>query len=217
MGRPNLRRGAMALTHEQIDTAITAVAQQDAAVARWLAHVGTPQPRVLPHGYETLFRALVSQQISVAAARGILAKLEAMLGDITDPVRVLAASDEMLRSGGLSRQKIGYARALADAVVSGALDFDALPALDDEAAIARISAIRGFGRWSAQMYLMFAEGRTDLWAPDDMALQEGVRRLCGLAERPKPKATLALVEPWRPHRTAMALFCWHVYAAKAPL
>lgn len=207
----------MPSTAEQIRTALDAVAAHDADVCRWLTQVGYPEPRRRPPGYNTLLRALIGQQISVKAAAGIYAKLEAVLGDLHDPARVIAASDETMRAGGLSRQKISYARALAEALVSGGLDLERLSALDEEEAIAAIAAVRGFGRWSAQMYLMFAESRTDVWAPDDLGLQEGLRRIRGLAERPKGKATTAMVDAWRPHRTTMALFCWHVYANSAPV
>lgn len=204
-------------TAAQITQALDAVAAIDPDVRRWLAKVGYPEPRSRPRGYNTLLRALIGQQISVKAAAGIYAKLETVLGDLHDPARVIAATDDMLRSGGLSRQKVSYARALAEALVSGALDLDLLPALDDQAATLAISSIRGFGPWSAQMYLMFAERRPDVWAPDDLALQEGVRRIRGLPLRPKGRETLELVANWRPHRTVLALFCWHVYANSTPL
>lgn len=207
----------MSATALSIKIALDEVADRDRDVARWLGQVGYPQPRSRPRGFNTLLRALIGQQISVKAAAGIYAKLEGLIGDMHSPATILAAQDETLRSGGLSRQKVSYARALSEALVCGALDLDALPALDDAKAAAAISAIRGFGPWSAQMYLMFAEQRPDVWAADDLALQEGLRRIRGLPERPKAKATHDLVEIWRPHRTTLALFCWHVYANSVPL
>jgi DNA-3-methyladenine glycosylase II len=200
-----------------IARALDELAARDADVARWRARVGDPPPRIRPRGYPTLLRALVGQQISVAAATGIHARLAAALGDVDDPARVLAATDDALRAVGLSRQKVEYARALADAVASGRLDFDELVQLDDEAAIAKIAGIRGFGRWSAEIYLMFGERRPDVFAADDLAIQEGLRRLRGMAERPRGKAARALGDAFRPHRTTACLFLWRVYADKSPL
>lgn len=207
----------MGLSATQLKKAINAVARVDSRVAAGLAEVGLPEPRHRPTGYNALLRTLVAQQISVAAARSIYARLEAALGDLESPAVILAADDETLRAGGLSRQKIAYARALAAAVEAGVLDFAALAGMDDEAAIAVLSSVKGFGRWSAEIYLLFAEGRADIWPADDLGLQEGVRRLLKLADRPRPKALRALTEDWRPHRGAMAVFCWHYYANSAPL
>ena len=112
---------------------------------------------------------------------------------------------------GLSRQKQGYARSLAELVVSGALPLDALPE-DDEEAIAYLTKVKGIGRWSAEIYLLFAEGRADIWPAGDLAVQEGVKRILLLEERPTEKPTRELAENWRPHRGAAAIFTWHYYA-----
>ena len=120
------------------------------------------------------------------------------------------ASDEALRAGGLSRQKAGYARSLADEVTSGRLDLANLPG-DDEEAIAALVRIKGIGRWSAEIYLLFAEGRPDIWPAGDLAVQAGLAKLLNLPERPSEKATRQLAEKWRPHRGATAIFTWHCY------
>ncbi|HEY4545979.1 MAG TPA: DNA-3-methyladenine glycosylase 2 family protein [Pedomonas sp.] len=203
----------MGLTSEQLAAGLNQIAKTDPRVAQALARVGLPEPRHRPCGYNALLRTLIAQQISVHAARSIYAKLEAGLGNLETPEAVLAAEDETLRACGLSRPKIVYARSLAEAVASGRLDFEALRHMGDEEAIAVLSSVKGFGRWSAEIYLLFAEGRPDIWPADDLALQEAVRRLTGLAERPKMKATRQLAEIWRPHRGAMAIFGWHYYAA----
>ena len=127
------------------------------------------------------------------------------------PARALLDADfDALRACGLSRQKQGYARSLCELVTSGALDLDSLPA-DDEAAIAELTRIKGIGRWSAEIYLLFAEGRPDIWPAGDLAVQEGLRKLLALDSRPDEKATRALAESWRPHRGAAAIFTWHCY------
>ena len=117
-------------------------------------------------------------------------------------------SDEALRTAGLSRQKISYAKSLAEEVLSGRLDFDNLPA-DDEQAVAHLTAVKGIGRWTAEIYLLFAEGRPDIFPAGDLAVQIEIGVIMGLDGRPTEKAVRALAEPWRPHRGAAAVFAWH--------
>ena len=204
----------MGLNAEQIETAVASVAERDAHVRDGLRAVGLPEPRIGEPGFPSLLRVMVAQQLSVKAAATIWARLEALLADVT-PETLLAHSDDALRGAGLSRQKAAYARTLAEASASGALDFAAIAGLSDEDAVAEISAVKGFGRWSAEIYLMFCEGRPDLMPAADLGLQAGLQRLKGLETRPTAKDMPALVEPWRPHRSAMALFLWHYYAKTA--
>jgi DNA-3-methyladenine glycosylase II len=138
------------------------------------------------------------------------AKLEAGYGSPPDLKRILTATDEELRVAGISRQKAGYARSLAELVLSGELDLATLPA-DDEEAIALLTRIKGIGRWSAEIYLLFAEGRADVWPAGDLAVQIEIGRLLGLDERPSEKQLRDLAEPWRPHRGAAAVLAWHSY------
>ena len=200
----------MGLSAEQLKTALDALAQREPAFAAGIARAGYPEPRIRDRGYETLLRTIIGQQVSVAAAQSIWNKLAAALGDLTDPAKVAAASDETLRAAGLSRQKASYARSLADEIASGRLDLTCLPA-DDEEAIAQLVRIKGIGRWSAEIYLLFAEGRTDIWPAGDLAVQAEIGRMLGLDERPSEKAVRALAEAWRPHRGAAAIFAWHHY------
>jgi DNA-3-methyladenine glycosylase II len=137
-------------------------------------------------------------------------KLEAQLGADVRPEVLLASSFDDLRVCGLSRQKQGYARSLCELVISGELDLEALP-VDDEAAIAQLTRIKGIGRWSAEIYLLFAEGRPDIWPAGDLAVQAGLHRLLKLAERPSESLARKLAEPWQPHRGAAAIFTWHCY------
>jgi DNA-3-methyladenine glycosylase II len=118
-----------------------------------------------------------------------------------------------MRACGFSRPKIAYARGLATAILDGTLPLDGLAAMEEEAAIAALTALRGFGRWSAEIYLLFALNRADTFPADDLALQVGYQRLKRLAARPTAKALRTAVEPWRPHRGAAALFLWHCYGA----
>jgi len=158
----------------------------------------------------TLLHTIVGQQVSVAAARSMWAKLESAYGSPPDLAAILNASDESLRAAGLSRQKAGYARSLAGLVLNGELDLGALPT-DDEEAIAELIKIKGIGRWSAEIYLLFAEGRADVWPAGDLAVQIEVGRLLELPGKPAEKHLRELAEAWRPYRGAAAVLAWHSY------
>ncbi|MEG8222781.1 DNA-3-methyladenine glycosylase [Sphingobium sp. D43FB] len=200
----------MVTTAQQLRDSLDAIAAIEPGFAAALARAGYPEPRVREPGYETLLRTIVGQQVSVASAGAVWRKLEAELGEGCAPDVLLARDYDALRACGLSRQKQGYARSLAEMVVSGALDLHALPA-DDEDAIAQLVRIKGIGRWSAEIYLLFAEGRPDIWPAGDLAVQIETGRILGLPERPSEKATRALADAWRPHRGAAAIMAWHHY------
>lgn len=205
----------MGLTAEQLNPSIDELCRREAAFGVVLDKHGYPEPRVRERGYATLVRTIVGQQVSVKAAASMYAKLDALIG-ATDPAAMAAASDERLREAGMSRQKAGYLRSLAELVQSGELDLDHLPE-DDEEAIAELTKIKGIGRWSAEIYLLFAEGRTDIWPAGDLAIQIAVGQILGHAERPSEKAIRELAEAWRPHRGAAAIFAWHHYNGDATL
>jgi len=200
----------MVQTVKSLNTALDALAAIEPAFTVALQRAGYPEPRVRDRGYATLLRTIMGQQVSVAAAQSIWNKLEAQIGDLTDPATVAAASDEQLRAAGLSRQKVSYARSLAEEVTSGRLDFAQLPE-DDEDAIAQLVKIKGIGRWSAEIYLLFAEGRPDIWPAGDLAVQIEIGRILGHDERPPEKLMRELAEAWRPHRGAAAILAWHHY------
>jgi DNA-3-methyladenine glycosylase II len=156
-------------------------------------------------GFESLLDAIVSQQLSVAAADAIMARMQA--AGLVVPERILAADDALLRACGLSRQKIGFARALAE---SG-IDYSGLHDLPDEDVIARLVAVRGIGRWTAEIYAMFSLGRADVFAPGDLALQEAARHLFGLEARPSERALRGMAQPWSPWRGVAARLLWAYY------
>ncbi|GLS99954.1 DNA-3-methyladenine glycosidase [Sphingobium jiangsuense] len=180
------------------------------ALGAAIERLGYPETRVRAPGYETLLRTIVGQQVSVAAAASVWNRLEALLDTGCPPDRLLDQSEEALRACGLSRQKQGYARSLAELVVSGAIDLHALPA-DDEEAIATLVRIKGIGRWSAEIYLLFAEGRPDIWPAGDLAVRIAIGELLGLPDRPDERQIREIAERWRPHRSAAALLAWHHY------
>lgn len=198
------------MTRLSHDGAVAWLTARDQDLARAVALAGVPPPRRRNPGFAALMQIIVEQQVSIAAGRAIWARLEAGLGRIA-PDQVLAAPDDLLRGCGLSGQKARYARALADSLRCGALDLAALDALPDAEAVAALSRIRGIGRWTAEIYLMFALGRPDLWPAHDIALAEGVARLKGLAARPKPAELDLLAAGWGPHRSTAALIVWRYY------
>jgi 3-methyladenine DNA glycosylase/8-oxoguanine DNA glycosylase len=154
----------MVRSKHSIRTHVEALAGREPAFARVVEQHGVPEPRNSEPGAHTLLRTIVGQQVSVAAARSMWSKLEAAFGAPPDLNRLLVASDEELRAAGMSRQKSGYIRSLAQLVTSGELDLTNLPK-DDEDAIALLTKIKGIGRWSAEIYLLFAEGRADVFPP----------------------------------------------------
>ena len=200
----------MGLSADAIRNGLDAIAASEPGIARAITLAGYPEARIRERGYATLLRTIVGQQVSVAAAASMWRKLEAHLGPEVSATLLLESHFDELRACGLSRQKQGYARSLCEMVVSGELTFDALPA-DDEEAIALLTQIKGIGRWSAEIYLLFAEGRPDIWPAGDLAVQAGLHKILGLDERPSEKRTRELAESWRPHRGAAAIFTWHCY------
>jgi DNA-3-methyladenine glycosylase II len=200
----------MVRTTTTIKKHVQALAKREPAFARVIEQHGVPEPRSSEPGAHTLLRTIVGQQVSVAAARSMWSKLEAAFGSPPDLGRLLAATDEELRAAGMSRQKSGYIRSLAELVLSGELDLDALPE-DDEEAIALLSRIKGIGRWSAEIYLLFAEGRPDVFPAGDLAVMIELGELLGLPGKPSEKHLRELAEPWRPYRGAAAVLAWHSY------
>ena len=195
------------------------IIETDADVAEGAAHLAAREPRFaaalaltgpLPlrrraDGFETLFSAIVSQQVSTAAATAIWNRLAAL--GATDPAGLLAATDEALRAAGLSRQKVAYGRAIA----AGGLDFAALRALPDEAIVAELTRIKGIGVWTAEIYAMFSLGRADVFAPGDLALQDAAHRLFELDARPTEKALREMSLAWSPWRSVAARLLWAYY------
>lgn len=173
--------------------------------ARVLPQIGPIPLRRRPDGFAAILDAVISQQLSVASANAIARKLAA--AGLDTPPAILAASDETLRACGLSAPKIRYLRGISAA----GLDFDALAALPDDEVIAILTALPGIGRWTAEIYLMFALGRADAFCPDDLALQESARLMYGLPERPKGRALAELARPWQPWRSVAARGLWAYY------
>jgi DNA-3-methyladenine glycosylase II len=189
--------------------ALAELARRDADIEEAWAMVGDPPPRRRPKGFPALIGSIVAQQVSAAAARAIWGRLLAA-GPLT-PERFLALTEPELRSIGFSRQKILYGRGIAMAIQSGDLNFRRLHRMEDEAAIAELVRLKGIGRWTAEIYLLFGLQRLDIWPADDLGLQVGVQRLKRLESRPGRPALIEIAEPWRPWRGVAARFIWHYY------
>lgn len=193
--------------------------ETDADVAEGAAHLAAIEPRFAaaleqtgslplrrrPDGFAALFGAIVSQQVSTAAAAAIWGRLEAI--GAHEPAGLLALGEADLRAAGLSRQKVAYGRAIAEA----GLDFEALRGLPDAEVVAVLTRIRGIGVWTAEIYAMFSLGRADVFAPGDLALQEAAARLFALPRRPSERALRTMAEAWTPWRAVAARLLWAYY------
>lgn len=173
--------------------------------ARLLPGLGPLPLRRRADGFGAMLDAVVSQQLSTHSAAAIAARLRN--AGLDRPAAIAGATDEALRACGLSGQKIRYLRG----IVAAGVDWDGLRTMPDEAVIERLTALPGIGRWTAEIYLMFALGRTDAFAPADLALQEAARLAYDLPARPTPRALAAMAEPWRPWRSVAARALWAHY------
>ena len=203
---------ATKLTDKTLPTALAFLAEACPRMKSALERCGPPPIRRRAGGFPGLLRILTGQQVSVAAGDAIFAKLEA--AGAVAPEVVLAMAEDDLRALGLSRPKARYAKAIAEAVNSGALCFKRQSAAPLEEAVAEMTAIKGVGPWTAEIYQMFCVGRPDLLPVGDLALREAAGRLYDLPERPTQAEFAALGEPWSPWRSAAALVLWRFYAAE---
>ncbi|MEM8655086.1 MAG: DNA-3-methyladenine glycosylase 2 family protein [Pseudomonadota bacterium] len=201
--------GRLIQTDADVAEGVAWLRVQDPALARALDMAGPLPLRRRPDGFAALLNAIIGQQVSTASANAIWARMEA--GGLTSPAPVMAAGEDGLRAAGLSRQKIAYALALAEA----GIDYDALRRAPDAEVIATLTAVKGIGVWTAEIYAMFALGRADVFAPGDLALQEAARMIFELPERPKEKALRQMAEAWSPWRAVAArLFFTYYRVAK---
>ena len=181
------------------------LAAQDARFATALEQTGPLPLRLRPDGFAQLLSAIVSQQVSVASANAIWTRLKD--ARMTGPRKIMWASDEELRALGLSRQKVRYARALAEARIN----YAALRDAPTDEVIATLTEVSGIGVWTAEIYAMFSLGRADVFAPGDLALQEAARILFDLEARPKERDLRQMAEDWAPWRSVAARLLWAYY------
>ncbi len=196
------RRLALALDH---------LAAADPDLGRALGAFGPPPPRSGQAGFAGLLDIIVSQQVSAAAADAILGRLMRELDGDLSAMAFLALDDAAFGRAGFSRRKVVYCRELARAIVDRRLDLDRVARLSDDEAIAALTAQKGLGRWSAEIYLLFALHRPDILPADDLALRIAAARVKRLRDRPAPAALRRMAEPWRPWRSVAARLLWHCY------
>jgi DNA-3-methyladenine glycosylase II len=211
MSAPALGEMAAYAPH-RLDEGIVALAGEP-VFAAILSVAGPPRFRRRRNGFATLLHIILEQQISIHAAAAMHRRLSETCRPLT-PERFLALDDELLRACGFSRQKMGYARSLAEKVLAGEFDFTRLAESDDEAAEVALRSLKGIGRWSAEVYLIFALGRADIWPAADLGLQVAVADELALAARPTEPELRSLGEAWRPWRTVAACLFWQSYLHK---
>ena len=205
---------ARALTEEEYVRARRVLMRRDPRLAELMKRVGRC---CLPDGrthdpFAGLVRVIMSQQLSTKAADTIFGRVEALAGGRASltPARIKALDAISLRTAGVSRPKIGYLYDLADHVADGRLDFPSLDGHADEEVISRITAVKGLGRWSAEMFLMFRLNRPDVLPVDDLGIVKGMQKLFGMKRRPKPRTMIRLAEPWRPYRSIACWYLWRI-------
>jgi DNA-3-methyladenine glycosylase II len=201
---------AREISGKRLQTALDHLAASDGDLARAIRLVGKPPPRRRPPGFASLLWIIVGQQVSTASATAIWRRL-CEVGEPPTPERFLALTDEQLKSAGFSRAKMVYGRDLAATILEGRLNLDALAAMTDDEAVACLTAVRGLGRWSAEVYLLFCLCRPDVLPADDLALLSAAQKVKRLAARPTAGALRAMAEPWRPWRSVAARLLWHYY------
>jgi DNA-3-methyladenine glycosylase II len=206
MSRPEKTSGDALLKR-----ALKELARRNPLIAQAIKVAGPLPDRTLPKGFATLAKIVVEQQLSLASAAAIWRRLELDLGKIT-PASVLTRDVADLKSLGLGARKAEYVQGMARAVLDKSLELRSLNKFDDAEALAHLTAIRGVGPWTAEVYLLFAEGRYDMFPAGDVALQAAAHAALGLATRPGSDELRTLAEAWRPYRGTAARVLWRYYA-----
>src|SRR5438046_7954992 len=201
---------AAQLTSESLAEGVAELARRDPHLAAVVARHGAPPLWDRPPGFGTLVQIILEQQISLSAGRAAYGRLERLAGAVT-PERVAALTEIELRGAGLTRQKSAYIRELAQAIVAGEFDPDGLAALDDEEARAALIKLRGVGAWTADIYLLMALGRADIWPSGDLALVAAIREVKRMRSLPSSDRIGRITRAWSPWRAVAARVLWHHY------
>ena len=199
------------LEGKRLGAALRALGRQDGDLARAIARVGPPPPRGRPAGFASLLDIVLAQQVSTSSYRAIARRLEAAIG-VSTPAAILDLGERHFRAIGFSRQKAIYARGLAEAAYAGSLDLDSIARLPDDAAVAELTKLKGIGRWTAEIYLMFCLSRPDILPAGDLALREAAGMVKRKRRRPDEDQLRRMGQAWRPWRSVAARLLWHYYA-----
>lgn len=198
------------MNSNDIKEGMTALVGMDIDIAESFDVIGAPPPRYSENNFLSLISIVVSQQISRGAANSILSNIQALIPDLTAN-HILAMEDQSLRNTGLSGRKVEYVKGLASAIIDGRIDIEELEKMSDEEVIKAITGLRGFGRWSAEIYLIVSLNRKDVFPANDLALQSALGRLKKAKTKPDEKKAREMTRHWSPHRSIAALFLWHYY------
>lgn len=198
---------------QQLNHALNKVALLDHDLAAIIKKIGYPAPRARANNFATLMQIIVSQQLSTKAAAAIWGRVAALEPSGMTAARVLDTADQALRDCGLSWRKVAYAKALAQQIDSKELDLNQLAHQDLATIVATLVKIKGFGRWSAEIYTLFALNHPDVFPAADLALQIALGKIKGMAQRPSEKTTRELAMQWSPYQSAAALLLWHYYGS----
>ncbi|HSG18040.1 MAG TPA: DNA-3-methyladenine glycosylase 2 family protein [Anaerolineae bacterium] len=198
------------LSHPALLEGMRVLAERDEEFARILSTYGPPPLWQREQGFHTLIHIILEQQVSLASAKAAYNRLVEAINPLI-PENFLALTDEELKQIGFSRQKTKYGRALAKAILDGSLDLSGLGKLDDQEAKEQLMKVKGIGPWTADIYLLMALGRPDIWPPGDLALEIAIQRVKGLSKRPTPEEARKMSEEWRPWRAVAARLLWHFY------
>ena len=214
VSRSQLPVPGSSLTEQEFERARRHLMRRDPRLGALIKKVGRcrlPDSRK-SSPFASLVRAILSQQLSGKAADTIEGRVVALVGgrDRLSPAALLAADQTALREAGVSWPKISYLRDLAERVQDGRLDLDSLEQQHDEAVIIAITEVKGLGRWSAEMFLMFRLNRPDVFPVADLGIVKGVQKLLGMKRRPKPRTMLRAAEAWRPYRSVAAWYLWRI-------
>jgi DNA-3-methyladenine glycosylase II len=192
---------------------ISYLSKTDRDLAQVVSRFGNPPLRAREPGFPTLVLIILEQQVSLASARASFNRLQKAAGSLS-PGRFLSFDDRQLKTIGFSRQKIRYCRELASAIIQGSLGLEELHEMEDSMARSRLMEMKGIGNWTADIYLMTAMMRPDVWPSGDLALAQATQEVKRLSSRPRPEELEEIAEPWRPWRTVAARILWHHYLSK---
>jgi DNA-3-methyladenine glycosylase II len=204
---------SLPMTDETLSAAVVELARRDSDLAGIVERHGRPPLWARPPGFATLTFLILEQQVSLASARAAFERLQSATGTVM-PETFLRLDDAELLGIGFSRQKARYVRSLAQALLVGEVDLDALGTLPDEQAGDLLQGLAGIGPWTSDCYLLLALGRPDVWPTTDLALVSSVQRIKRLDRRPRPDALTAMAEPWRPWRSVATRLFWHDYLSR---
>jgi DNA-3-methyladenine glycosylase II len=206
---------SMRLDDITFQEAIDSLRQADADLDAIYLRFGPPPLWAREPGFPTLVRIILEQQVSLASAAAAFGRLEARISTVT-PAGLLGLSEAEFKDCGFSRQKAGYARGIAQDILDGRLDLDALAGMDDDEALETLVKVRGIGPWSADIYLLMALGRADIWPRGDLALARSLQRIKHLASLPAIDEMKKISRMWKPWRAVAARFLWHDYLSRNP-